>query len=96
MFKKLGQILAPKFCGQGELSRQLEIVKIFDLYKKEIKRFLPPQETVRPLSIKNKILVVVARNSIVANELQARESVILEKINLGLGKEVLKKAVYRF
>ncbi len=96
MFKKLGDTLKAKFSRQDALSRQLEIVKVFDLYKAEITKLFPSDQETRPQSLRNKILSIKATGSVMANELRLQEAVIIKKINQELGKEVIKRIVYRF
>lgn len=88
MFKKLSESLKAKFGRKDYLSRQLEIVKIFDIYQVET--------GIRPTSLKNKILVIPTRSSVEANELRMREHEVVEKINQELGKPPIERVVYRF
>ena len=95
MIERLGKIIRTKFSRQDDLSRQLEIVKVFDLYKEEIKKFFPKDSGVIPLSLKNKILRVEAQNSVQASELRFHETEILQTINEKFGREILIKIIYR-
>jgi len=94
MFEKLSNFLNSKL-GRDDLSRQLEIVKVFDIYKSETKK-LPNSEGTAPISLKNKILTVSAPSAVAAGDLRLRESPIIERINATLGEETVQRIVYRF
>lgn len=96
MFKKLSDSLRTKYNRKDELSRQLEIVRIFDIYRKELKKIFPQNREAKPVSLKNQILTVQTKSSVAANELRLKESRIIEKINQETGKEVIRKILYRF
>lgn len=93
---KLSDILGAKFSRKDELSKQLQIVKVFDLYREEIKKIFPQEIDIKPLSLKNKILTVEVPSSVVANELRMREEGAVNKICRELGKEIIKRIIYRF
>lgn len=96
MFKKLSDALKDKFSRKDDLSKQLEIVKIFDLYRGEIRKFFPKEEDFELVSLKNNILTVRTSSSVLASELRMRENDLIKNINNKLGKEALKRIVYRF
>lgn len=93
--RRLSNILQSKFQRKDDLSQQLEIVRVFDVFKSEVGKIFPKQ-TPQPLSLKNKTLTVQVSSSAQANELRLREPNMISKINANLGKEVLKKIIYRF
>ncbi len=96
MFKKLGETLQGKFSRKDELSRQLEIVRIFDLYRAEIKNLIPESEAIRPVSLQKKTLTVKTRSAVMANELRLHEAKILKVINQTVGHQAVKRVIYRF
>lgn len=96
MFRKLGETLKGKFSRKDELSRQLIIVRIFDLYRAEIKNLIPEAETTRPLSLQKKTLTVKTRSAVMANELRLHEAKILKVINQTVGQQAVKRVIYRF
>lgn len=95
-FKKLSDSLKDKFFRKDHLSRQLEIVKVFDIYKTEIKKLFPQDRETKPISLKNKILTVETSSSVMANELRFSEREVTDKINQILGREILKRVIYRY
>ncbi|MDP3741125.1 MAG: DciA family protein [bacterium] len=88
MFKKISDELQRRFSRKDELSKQLEIVKIFDILKKEA--------GATPVSLRNKTLVVQTSSSAASASLRLREAEILRKINEAMGKEAVKRVIYRF
>ena len=93
MIERLGKIIRAKFSRQDDLSRQLEIVKVFDLYRAQTKNLPGKAE---PVSLKHKVLTVQTQSSVQTSELRFRESNVINEINQRLGKEVIKRVVYRF
>lgn len=96
MFKKLSDALKDKFSRKDDFSRQLEIVKVFDLYRQELKKLFPEEKDVKLVSLKNKILTIKTSSSVAANELRMREGGIINLINQNSQKEIIKRVVYRF
>lgn len=96
MFNKLSNILGNKFSRKDDLSKQLEIVKVFDLYRQEIKKFLPAGTEVRLVSLKNKVLTVSIPSSVLASELRLRETSALQNINSRFGNDAVTRVRYRF
>lgn len=96
MFHKLSDHLKAKYSRKNDLSRQLEIVKVFDIYKEEIKKIFGDEKKIKPLSLRNKILKVGTESSAAASELRMHEGRILRKINSLPGKELVKRIVYQF
>ena len=94
MFEKLSNFLSEQF-ARKDLQKQLEIVKVFDAYLLQTKN-LPQAEGARPLSLRNKVLIIGVPSSVAAGDLRLRESQIIEQINSTLGKEVVRRIVYRF
>ena len=80
---------------KDDLSKQLEIVKVFDLFKEELKNLFP-KEGVNLISLKNKTLKVQVSSSSYASELRLHEKDIIKKINDIFGKQVITRTVYRF
>lgn len=95
MFKSLSNILSSKFSRKDDLSRQLEIARILDLCRAEF-RYLYPAEEINAVSLKNGTLLVQVSNSVLASDLRLREPNIISKVNANVGKEVLKRIIYRF
>ena len=93
MAVKLSKLLADKFQQGDNFSKQLKIIKVFDLFREEIK--ILEFEPIEIISLKNKTLTVKVESSVAANELRLRESRIIETINRELG-DVLRKVIYRF
>jgi len=96
MFKKLSDALKDKFSRKDDFSRQLEIVKVFDLYRQELKKLFPEEKDAKLVSLKNKILTIKTSSSVAANELRMREGGIINLINQNSQKEIIKRVVYRF
>lgn len=96
MFKKLGDTLSAKFQRRDEFSKQLEIVKVFDLYKQQLKKILPHTQRIKPESLKNGVLTVRVSSAVAANELRLQESGIIIAINGVIGREAVRRIVYRF
>ncbi len=96
MFDKLSNALKAKLDRKGELSRQIAIIKVFDLYKKELDRIFPDGHKTTPVSLKSKILTVKTMSAVMANELRFREKEILEQINSSFKNEAVKRVVYQF
>jgi len=94
MVQRLSSILSAKFSQKDDLSKQLEIVKVFDLVRAELKKI--KFNDVKLISLKNKTLTLHIESSVAANELRLREDAIIKSINQDLGKEVLRRMVYRF
>ncbi len=89
MFNKLSQILSSRFGRRDELSRQLEIVKIFELFRQQVPGLG------EPLTLRNKILTVRVGSSVAASELRFREAAIIAAVNAALGQEVIARIRYR-
>ena len=96
MFEKLSNFLGSKFARKDDLSKQLEIVNVFDIYREEVKKNLPQNEGVNPISLRNKVLTVEVPSSVAASELRLREGSILEEINSKLRKEAVERIIYQF
>lgn len=96
MLKKLADHLKAKYSRQDHLSRQLKIVKVFDIYREEIKKTFPDDRETKPVSLKNKVLTVRTDSAVMANELRFRERAILDRLNQALSKETVKRIIYRF
>lgn len=96
MFSKLSNHLQAKFSKKDDLARQLLIVKVFDIYKQETKKQFPQEAAIIPIQLKNKILTIRVLNSVLASELRFGEREIISRINRTLGKEVVKRILYRF
>ncbi len=95
MFKKLSDTLKAKFGGRDELSRQLEIVKIFDIYKEVVKKNSPKPAGL-PIKLRNKVLTVQTTSPSQANELRFEELRALQAINQKIGREVVRRIIYRY
>ncbi|OGE77877.1 MAG: hypothetical protein A2751_02425 [Candidatus Doudnabacteria bacterium RIFCSPHIGHO2_01_FULL_46_14] len=95
MFNSLSKLLGDKFSRKDDLSKQIEIVKVFDVYREEMKNLFPEEE-ITVVSLKDKTLLIQLNNSVLANELRLREWNIISKINATMSKEVVKKIIYRF
>lgn len=93
MFKKLSDSLKARFGRKDYLSRQLEIVKIFDLFRAQLPSELGSKA--EPVSLRGQLLTVRVDNSIVATELRFREAELIAAINQGVGREVLTRIRYR-
>ena len=93
MFKSLSKIIFSKFSKKSDLSHQLEIVKVFDLYREQLRDL--PGGAPSPVSLKDQVLVVQVDSSVQASELRLREAMVIDKVNSQMGKEVLKKIIYR-
>ena len=96
MFKKISTILSRKFSKKDDLSKQIQIVKVFDLYRDGDKSFFPKGPEARPISLRNMVLTIQATSSSHASELRIREYEIMETINHHFGSEVVKRILYRF
>jgi predicted nucleic acid-binding Zn ribbon protein len=96
MAEKLVNILSDKFRRKDELSKQLQIVKVLDLYKLELSKLHPLDREIRPLSLKNGVLTVKAPSSVAAHQLRLHEAEWLAKINHNLGGTIVKRVSYRF
>ena len=96
MVQRLSSILSAKFSQKDDLSKQLEIVKVFDLYRQELKKLFPEEKDAKLVSLKNKILTIKTSSSVAANELRMREGGIINLINQNSQKEIIKRVVYRF
>ena len=92
--RKLSNILQAKFAHKDDLSKQLEIVKVFDIFKAEIGKIFH-KNIPQPISLKNKTLTVQVGSSAQGSELRLRGDAIAAKINKELDKEVVKRVVYR-
>ncbi|OGE75740.1 MAG: hypothetical protein A3C85_04525 [Candidatus Doudnabacteria bacterium RIFCSPHIGHO2_02_FULL_48_21] len=93
--RSLSNILRDKFSRKDDLSKQIEIVKVFDLYRAELQK-LSLEKDATAVSLKSKTLLVQLTNSVVASELRLREMNMVAKVNANMGKDVIKRVVYRF
>ena len=96
MFKKISTILSSKFGKKDYLSKQIQIVKVFDLYRDGVNALFPDSPRAEPISLKDKNLTIQTRSSSHASELRMREHEIIETINSHFGEEVVNRVVYRF
>ncbi len=96
MFKRLSDSLDAKFSRKTDLAKQLEIVKVFDIYKKEIRKLFSDPRDVKLISLKQKKLVVQASSSAMAGELRLYEEAIIEKINETMKRKLVERIMYRF
>ncbi len=95
MFSSLSKILKDKFSRKDDLSKQIEIVKVFDIYRAEVIN-LYPEENISVVSLKDKTLLIQVDSSVLASELRLRETNIIHKINAVMSKQILEKIIYRF
>ena len=95
MFSSLSKILSSKFGRNDDLSRQVEIAKVLDLCRGEIKKLFPEEE-ITVVSLKNKTVLILVSSPALASELRLRESSIITAVNTALHKQVIKRIVYRF
>ena len=65
MVQRLSSILSAKFSQKDDLSKQLEIVKVFDLVRAELKKI--KFNDVKLISLKNKTLTLHIESSVAAN-----------------------------
>ncbi|KKW23485.1 MAG: hypothetical protein UY65_C0002G0010 [Parcubacteria group bacterium GW2011_GWA2_51_12] len=93
--KSLSDSLSEKFSRKDDLSRQLWIVKVFDLYRKELARIFG-SVIGEPRILKQGVLHVDTSSPSAASELRLREREIIDAINTQLKKPELKKITYRF
>lgn len=96
MFKKISESLKEKFGRKDDLSRQLAIRRVFDLYKAELAALPPNLRTADPASLKDGVLTVSVESAAAANELRYREAALIEKINAAFGQEIIRRILYRF
>lgn len=96
MFNELSKLLGSKFGRKDELSRQLLIVKVFDIYRSELSQVFPDGKDTNPIILKNKILTVQTSSSSAANELRFHEEKMIARINQEVGPGTIKKILYRF
>ena len=96
MFKRLSDSLNAKFSRKTDLAKQLDIVKVFDIYKKEIRNLFSDPGDIKLISLKQKKLVVQASSSAMAGELRLHEGPIIEKINETMKRSVVERIIYRF
>ena|SRR3989344_8367335 len=96
MFKRLSDTLNAKFSRKTDLAKQLEIVKVFDIYKKEARKLFADPVDFKLISLRHKKLVVQASSSAMAGELRLYEGPIIEKINEVMKRPVVERIVYRF
>lgn len=96
MFKSLADALKGKFSGRDDLSRQIEIVQVLNLYRQEVEKFFPKFPEAKPLKLKNQVLTVSVESSVLANELRLHEQLVVKAVNEGFGREMIKRVVYRF
>ena len=95
MFNRLSHILQNKFSRKDDLSRQVEIAKILDYCRSELKKIFPEEE-IEVVSLKDKTLLIRLKNSVLASELRLREYEMINKVNTQFGSEVIRKTIYRF
>jgi len=95
MFKSLSNILSAKFSRNDDLSRQVEIAKVLDLCRGEIKKLFPEEE-IEVVSLKNKTVLILVSSPALASELRLRESSLITAVNTALHKQVIKRIIYRF
>lgn len=96
MFDKLSHIFDGKFKPQDELSRHLEIVKVFDLYKQELTKLFPAQNLPQLVSLKNGQLLIRTKSPAQAASLRLREAEATAAVNRKLGRQIIRRVVYRF
>lgn len=96
MFDQLSNIFHKKLKYENDLSRHLEIVKVFDFYKEELARTFSDQELPNPISLKNGLLTVQTKSASQTANLRLYEAEIIEQINKKFGQVTLKKILYRF
>ncbi|OGE84367.1 MAG: hypothetical protein A2846_01940 [Candidatus Doudnabacteria bacterium RIFCSPHIGHO2_01_FULL_49_9] len=95
MFNKLSSILSSKFSKKDDLSRQVEIARVLDLCRGELKKIFPEEE-IEVVSLKDMTLLIRLQNSNLASELRLREYDFIKNINTQIGKESLRRVIYRF
>ena len=93
--KRLADTLHDRFSRRDELSRQLQIVKVFDLYKVAVRRMFGSLIG-RPKSLKYSTLYVETTSADAASELRLREPEILDAVNGPFRNAVVSKIIYRF
>lgn len=96
MLKRLSETLKDKLKKNRDLSRQVEIVRVFDIYRVEIKKVFPNEKNITPQTLHHRVLTVKTASPVMANELRMREKEVIEKINATLSQEVVIRVVYKF
>lgn len=96
MFDKLSSILNDKLNKKNYLGRQVTIVQVFDMYKDGVRSLVPGGELVKPISLKNKTLIVEVGSPSLASELRMKEYELVETINQRFEQEVVNRVMYRF
>lgn len=91
-FQSLGKIINKNVKKTG-LSKQIEIAMALEKFHYVIKEIWGDKilEKANGISIKNKTLTVAVLSSVVAQEINLKEGVIIDKINSYFNKEVVNK-----
>lgn len=95
MFYDLKSLL-PKFVKRSGLAGQIETNRIIEVFNEIKERILGPElaRKVRPLYLKNKVLLVASLSDEAVGQLQSREEEMIGKINKKFGPETIKKIKY--
>ncbi|OGE75634.1 MAG: hypothetical protein A3K06_00575 [Candidatus Doudnabacteria bacterium RIFCSPHIGHO2_01_52_17] len=93
--KPLADSLSEKFSRRDDLSRQLRIVKVFDLYREAVAKIFGSAIAL-PRSLKRTVLSVETSSAAAASELRLREGEVLEAINVQFKSPQVTKIIYRF
>jgi hypothetical protein len=90
MFKDIKSVI-PKTIKQAGIDSQIQASKILKLFKSEVEQLLGVNLTkkIRPLYIKNNIIIVASLSPVAAKELKSKEEQILERINKIIGGETV-------
>lgn len=98
MFQKLSDTLRAKFSRKDELSRQVKIAQVLELYRNIATKILPqiPAAEIEPKSLKNKVLTVKVTSAAAASELRFYEHETLREINQTLQESLVEKIRYEF
>ncbi len=95
MFQDIGSLL-PKAIKKAGIDRGVEASRVQRVFSQIVGQILPSDlaKKVKPLYVKNKVLIVAALSSVVAEELRFQQDKIIANINKKLGKEVVKEIKY--
>ncbi len=93
--QSIGSLL-PRAIKKAKLEKGVEAAQVCRLFSQIAQEAVPPEvaKKIKPLYVKNKILVVAVLSSVVAQELQFEQEKIISQINQRLGRPAVAKIKY--
>lgn len=95
-FTPLGDTLHKKMAGQSPIKKQVEAALVIEYAEQVLSDLLGASQAIhaKPLFLKNRTLTITCSSSAVAQEVRLKQGLIVEHLNLKLGKKEVDRIRY--